>query len=1081
MAARTFPLSVEVTRGQPWPPRWLSWSWSRCISLAIAFVLITLLDGVLVADARPAPQASSTSPVTVAIPLLDQLPPPLRVSQPYFFQLHPQTFTTSSSSNRISVSTGTLPTWLVFNASSLQLVAASVPSLVGASAIAVDFYATTSTTRPRAPTTSLVIPYTTNTIALANPVIYQWFRAPDLPEGARVIRVALNNSTTTNEAIVMAVDPPTDTPNRVTRLPVPEAPFMATTASGSPATILSYRVLDVDRGRTPEWASWDDHARSIVLSISSEPALGNFRLALVPSDIPNWTGGPRDTFTVKVGNRAPTWVGPASNATAAPTVVNVTRGNAVNVNVAAWVQDPDEDAVAFTVRPATGQVAPPDLVVSSTTVMIPNVTRSVHLTVTAADVVNATTSVPLDLIIAVEGILPLEVVPRCVRVPRGLPCVSLTTSPGAAWSWTVPTGLFVPAAGTTLTNFTILSTPSWLTWDPTSRTLNGTVPKDDGASYALQVQAQDSRGGIAVVPVLLSVKSDPPTDTSMFVTTLVALLTLGVMFVILAALVYKKPWKKLAKLARRGTSRSRQRKTTTSTVSARLEDSFMDVADDDSGPPPVRASGGGGRNSGSVHTLLPPRMAAALFRNSSPASVNASPPHKPTVTFQLPVPSTGTGGGGGGTQIVGAWRAGPLLAVPQAAGLDQSFQSHYGSVLETSATMTSLASKAGGVSPPPHDVLAPPAESYYPPMRHSSVRTGLPANRPCLAPFDWEGRRASTLMPPYIANPSSDESGSTTSTSRSSTPTSTSVDGIVKMLESGSHETATKSEATTASTSSSGASSSSVTEYEECSSTASKETESTSESTASLTSSVATPVRIYERVAYWDAMRFSPEAGSQPPTPALPHDLQISVPPAVPAILVTPTSTTSTTLGGSTTRPGPSPTSAKPPPTPVSPIHNPVVRRLIAYPSIPFQYILTLPAGLDQEHVYTAIHPPSSRPPSDLGSLGPVIHSAQSPRPLARDVARMTYPHRFHTAPAAAAHEDSRVPTPVSALGLTFSNATQLHLPVPWLDMDVDAGRRSGVLRGTPGAADVGEWQVAVFDQVPDRPVWKAVITVKLM
>ncbi|KNE58753.1 hypothetical protein AMAG_04307 [Allomyces macrogynus ATCC 38327] len=1052
--------SVETARGlQPWRRQQLISWWTCRTVLAIAFALITLLNGVLVIYARPAPQSASPASVTVAIPLLDQLPPPLRVSQPYFFQLHPQTFTATSSSSRIAVSTGTLPSWLVFNTSSWQLVAASVPSLVGASAIAVDFYATTSTARPRTPTASLVIPYTTNTIALANPVIYQWFRATDLPAGAQIVRAALNSSTTTNDVLLMAVDPPTNAPNRVFRLPVPDAPFTATTASGSLATIVSYRVLDVDRGRAPDWATWDDQARSIVLTISSDPALGIFRLALVPSDLPNWTGGPRDTFPVKVGNRAPVWTGPASNATAAPMVMNVTRGNAVNVNVAAWVQDPDKDAVAFTVRPATGQVPPSDMVVSSTTVAIPNVTRSVHLTVTAADVVNATTPAPLDLLVAVDGILPLEVVPRCARVPHGMPCVRLTTSPGAAWSWTVPTGLFVPAAGTTVANFT-----------------------DDGASYAIQVQAQDSRGGIAVVPILLSAKSDPPADTSMFVTTLVALLTLGGMFVILAALVYKKPWKKMTKLARRDTRRpdADARKTTTSTVSARLEDSFMDVADDDSGAPPVRAGGASGaRDSGSIHTLLPPRMAAALIRNSSPASVNASPPHKPTVTFQLPAPSTG----GGGTQVVGAWRAGPLLAVPQAAGLDQSFRSHHGSVMEMSATMTSLASKAGGTSPPPHDALAPPAESYYPPVRHSSVRQGLPADRPCLAPFDWEGRRASTLMPPYIADPSSDESGSATSTSRSSTPTSTSVDGIVKMLESGSHETVTKSEATSASTSTSpGGSSSSVTEYEECSSTASKNSASTTESTASLPSSVATPVRLYERAAYWDAMRVSSGSGSQPPTPALPHDLQISVPPSVPAILVTPTSTTSTTLGGLTTRPGPSPTSAKPPPTPVSPIHNPVVRRLVAYPSIPFQYILTLPSGLDQEHVYTAIHPPPSRPPSDLGPPGPVIHSAQSPRPIARDVARMTYPHRFYAAPAAAAHgEDSGVPTPVSALGLTFSNATQLHLPVPWLDMDVDAGRRSGVLRGTPGAADVGEWQVDVFDQVPDRPVWKAVITVKLM
>ncbi|KAJ3363661.1 hypothetical protein GGF32_003697 [Allomyces javanicus] len=1081
MAARTSLSSVEAARAQPWRRRRSSW-WSCCTSLVVVLALITLLDGILVAYARPAPQASSAAPVTVAIPLLDQLPPPLRVNQPYFFQLHPQMFT-SSSSSRITVSTGTLPSWLMFNASSWQLVAASVPSLVGASAIAVDFFATASTTRPRTPTASLVIPYTTNTIALANPIIYQWFRVTDLPAGARVVRAALNSSSATaNDALVVAVDPPTDAPNRVFRLPVPDAPFTAATASGSPATIVSYRVFDVDRGRTPDWAAWDDQARSIALTISSEPALGNFRLALVPSDLPNWTGGPRDAFTLKVGNRAPVWAGPASNATAAaPMVVNVTRGNAVTVNMAAWVQDPDKDAVLFSVRPATGQVAPPDMVVGSTTVTIPNVTRSVHLTVTAADVVNATTPAQLDLLVAVDGILPLEVVPRCARVPRGMPCVRLTTAPGAVWSWTVPTGLFVPAAGTSLANYTVLSTPSWLAWDSTSRTLNGTVPKDDGASYALQVQAQDSRGGIAVVPILLSAKSDPPADTSMFVTTLVALLTLGGMFVILAALVYKKPWKKVAKLARRDTRRPRREdacKTTTSTVSARLEDSFMDVADDDSGPPPVR-TGGGARDSGSIHTLLPPRMAAALIRNSSPASANASPPHKPTVTFQLPTPSTGTGGGGGGTQIVGAWRAGPLLAVPQAAGLDQSFRSHHGSVLETSATMTSLASNAGGASPPPHDALAPPAESYYPPVRHSSVRSGLPVDRPCLAPFDWEGRRASTLMPPYIADPSSDESGSATSTSRSSTPTSTSVDGIVKMLESGSHETVTKSETTSASTSP-GGSSSSTTEYEECSSTASKDTASTTESTASMSSSVANPVRLYERAAYWDAMRVSSGSGSQPPTPALPHDLQISVPPAVPAILVTPTSTTSTTLGGST-RPGPSPTSAKPPLTPVSPIHNPVVRRLIAYPSIPFQYILTLPAGLDQEHVYTAIHPPPSRPPSDLGSPGPVIHSAQSPRPLARDVARMTYPHRFYAAPAAATHEDLGVPTPVSALGLTFSNATQLHLPVPWLDMDVDAGRRSGVLRGTPGAADVGEWQVDVFDQVPSRPVWKAVITVKLM
>ncbi|KNE55953.1 hypothetical protein AMAG_01805 [Allomyces macrogynus ATCC 38327] len=330
----------------------------------------------------------------------------------------------------------------------------------------------------------------------------------------------------------------------------------------------------------------------------------------------------------------------------------------------------------------------------------------------------------------------------------------------------------------------------------------------------------------------------------------------------------------------------------------------------------------------------------------------------------------------------------------------------------------------------------------------------------------------STLMPPYIADPSSDESGSATST--------TSVDGIVKNArERVAPKTVTKVEATSGVDFARG-SSSSTTEYEECSSTAPKDTESTAESTAS-SSSVTDPMRLYERAGNWDAMRVSSGSGTQPQTPALPHDLQISVPPAVPAILVTPTSTTSTTLGGSI-RPGPSPTLAKPPPTPVSPIHNPVVRRLIAYPSIPFQYILTLPAGLDQEHVYTAIHPPMSRPPSDLGSPGPVIHSAQSPRPLARDVARMTYPHRFYAAPATAQSEDpAAAPTPVSALGLTFSNATQLHLPVPWLDMDVDAGRRSGVLRGTPAAADVGEWQVDVFDQVPSRPVWKAVITVKLM
>ncbi|ORZ40794.1 hypothetical protein BCR44DRAFT_84596 [Catenaria anguillulae PL171] len=63
-------------------------------------------------------------------------------------------------------------------------------------------------------------------------------------------------------------------------------------------------------------------------------------------------------------------------------------------------------------------------------------------------------------------------------------------------------------------------------------------------------------------------------------------------------------------------------------------------------------------------------------------------------------------------------------------------------------------------------------------------------------------------------------------------------------------------------------------------------------------------------------------------------------------------------------------------------------------------------------------------------------------------------------APSSAMHRES-------ALGLMFpmAAATEVHLAPPWLAADVDAVKRSGVLRGTPLAGDVGDWTVEVVDK----------------
>ncbi|KAI9216708.1 hypothetical protein BC828DRAFT_392985 [Blastocladiella britannica] len=200
-----------------------------------------------------------------------------------------------------------------------------------------------------------------------------------------------------------------------------------------------------------------------------------------------------------------------------------------------------------------------------------------------------------------------------------------------------------------------------------------------------------------------------------------------------------------------------------------------------------------------------------------------------------------------------------------------------------------------------------------------------------------------------------------------------------------------------------------------------------------------------------------------------------------------------------------------------------VVRQLVAYATIPFQYVLTLPPPAPRRRSTALASGKSVGLQVRIsGGDGPnsgaadSLHRVEIPSTGSsgsssgrRAAARTTFPNA-HFAPSPPAltealargkaldvdngtnpanPDDSPIAT---GLALMMHHpgaaATQVKFaPPPWIVADVDGTRRTGVLRGTPAAADVGEWGVEVVDLREADPgaarlheviVWKAVVRV---
>jgi len=205
------------------------------------------------------------------------------------------------------------------------------------------------------------------------------------------------------------------------------------------------------------------------------------------------------TARIAVANASPTVVSSVSDQSAL-------EGTAFSYTVpASAFTDADGDALTYSATLADGNALPSWLSFDATTRTFSGTPTGhdfvdLSVKVTASDGLGGTVSDVFALSVNVDP-----------RVASAL--VDQSASEGTAFSYTVPASAFTDADGDALTYSATLADgsalPSWLSFDPDSRTFSGTPTGRDFVDLSVKVTASDGLGGTVSDVFALSVNVDP--------------------------------------------------------------------------------------------------------------------------------------------------------------------------------------------------------------------------------------------------------------------------------------------------------------------------------------------------------------------------------------------------------------------------------------------------------------------------------------------------------------------------------------------------------------------------------------------
>ena len=271
-----------------------------------------------------------------------------------------------------------------------------------------------------------------------------------------------------------------------------------TDADGDP---LTYAAVLSDGGPLPAWLTFDPATRTF----TGTPGPGDGGTVHVTVTARDGTATLSDEFTLMVTVR-----------NTAPEVANPLADQEVTVDVpftyvvpADAFTDADGDRLTYTVVLSDGGPLPGWLVFDPATRTFtgtpgPGDGGTVHVTVTARDG-TATMSDEFTLTVTVRN-TPPEV---------ANPLADQATPVDASFTYVIPADAFTDADGNPLTYTAALSDggmlPSWLTFDPATRTFTGTPGPGDGGTVRVTVTARDGTATMSdEFTLTVTVRNTPP-------------------------------------------------------------------------------------------------------------------------------------------------------------------------------------------------------------------------------------------------------------------------------------------------------------------------------------------------------------------------------------------------------------------------------------------------------------------------------------------------------------------------------------------------------------------------------------------